>query len=63
MISFPNEEALFFDELKETIDFMYDNKMYENLIIYMDTPFAGQYLSKIADKSKRIYAVSGSNKT
>lgn len=63
LISFPNEDSLFFDELKETIDFMYDNQMYDNLIIYMDTPFAGQYLSKIADQSKRIYAVSGSNKS
>lgn len=49
---------LFVEDLKETIDFMFENQMYKNLVIYMDSPFSGSFLSKVVDKSKRVYAVS-----
>ena len=55
------KEYLFAEELKETIQFMRENQMYEKMVIYAESPESGSMFAGMGYEDLRVYGVSSSD--
>lgn len=58
LFAFPND-YLYADELNATLEYMYNNKMYKNLVIYIESCESGSMLMNLAT-DKNIYGLTAS---
>lgn len=63
MIQMPNDHFLYADDLRDTIQFMYDNKMYDKMVIYADSPESSTFFKGLKYEEVNVYAVSSSHST
>ena len=47
-------------ELKEAIDYMYNNKMYKQLVIYWSSDYSGSMFTNLPDNTKVLAMTSAS---
>lgn len=59
MICFPSDQ-LYAYQLMSTFEYMYNNKMYANIIIYIEACESGSMFNGLLNSSMRIYAVTAS---
>ena len=58
----PDRKAIFADKLQEVIDYMEENKMYDEMVFYIEACESGSMFPKLRDDQK-VYAVTASNAT
>ena len=59
IVGFPND-YLYADQLNETLTYMYNNKMYNNLVFYLEACESGSMFSNILNDNMNIYATTAS---
>ena len=57
LIAFPND-YLYADQLNDTLTYMHQNKMYKNLVFYLEACESGSMFSHILNKDMGIYATT-----
>jgi len=60
LICFPSGPYLYSDELQQTIDYMYNNKMYSELVFYVEACESGSMFPNLKAE-QRVYAMTASN--
>ena len=56
----PAGDPLLESELKEAIDYMYNNKMYKQLVIYWSSDYSGSMFTNLPDHTKVLAMTSAS---
>jgi legumain len=57
----PTGKFLYANELEKAFQFMFDNQMYKEMVVYMEACESGSMFEKILKKDLNIYAVSAAN--
>jgi legumain len=60
LVGMPSGGYLYANELIEAFNFMYENKMYDELVMYMEACESGSMFAKLP-KNQNIYALSAAN--
>jgi len=61
LVAMPNGKYLYADELHETVKYMHTNKMYKEMVMYMEACESGSMFENILKKDINVYAVSAAN--
>jgi legumain len=61
LIAMPVGGYLYADKFHETLKFMYDNKMYKEMVVYIEACESGSMFENILENNLNIYAVSAAN--
>ena len=60
IVQMPNHDAIFADKLQETIDFMEENGMYDELVFYIEACESGSMFPKLG-KNQNVYAATATD--
>lgn len=60
LLAFPRDE-LYADKLNKTLQKMFDSKMYDQMVIYIEACESGSMFDGILDPKIKIYAMTASN--
>jgi len=61
LVAMPNGKYLYADELHETVKYMHTNKMYKEMVMYMEACESGSMFEHILEDDINVYAVSAAN--
>lgn len=61
LVAMPVGKYLMANELNEAFEFMHENKMYKEMVVYMEACESGSMFENILKKDINIYAVSAAN--
>lgn len=60
LIAFPKGQ-LYADQLHKAIDYMYTNKMYKEMVIYIEACESGSMFHNLLEKDTKVYGVTAAN--
>jgi legumain len=61
LIAMPAGGYLYADQFHDTLKFMYQNKMYDQMVIYIEACESGSMFENILENNLNIYALSAAN--
>jgi len=61
LVAMPTGKYLYANELNKAVNFMHENKMFKEMVIYMEACESGSMFENILKKNKNVYAVSAAN--
>jgi len=61
LVAMPVGDYLYADDLHKTLKFMNENKMYKEMVIYMEACESGSMFENILEDDMNIYAVTAAN--
>ena len=61
LVAMPSGPYLYANELEKAFEYMHENKMYKEMVVYMEACESGSMFEKILKKDLGIYALSAAN--
>lgn len=61
LVALPSGKNLYANELNKAFEHMHENKMFKEMVVYMEACESGSMFENILKKNKNIYAVSAAN--
>ena len=61
LVAMPTGKSLYADQLNDTFNFMFENKMYKEMVVYIEACESGSMFQNILKDNMNIYAITAAN--